>query len=348
MAKNSCGISIILPVFNCEKYIDKSINSILNQSYRNFELIIINDGSTDKSENIIKSFRDKRIRYYSQENQGLAKSINQGIKLARHEYIARQDADDISLPQRLEKQITYLQSNPNCNLLGTWAKIINEDKITNRYLIHPSTNSGCVYKLLFDCCFTHTSVMIRKSIFKEVGTFNENNDKVPPEDYEMWSRIAKKSNVANIPEVLVYFREHSSSMSYNKPLKLRYNAAKISIDNILYFSGQENYKIANSIATIYYGLDNILDEKINFLEIKNLLFSIIRKLEISKNDRNSFYMDTRKLILKLRIKWFLNYIFIYKYYKVFKPIFIKLNQNIFYNMILNKLKKIWYYNIFNN
>ena len=333
------GISIILPVFNCEKYIKDSVNSILKQSYKDFELIIINDGSNDRTAEIINSFNDRRIKYHFQQNQGLSKSINKGIGLAKYKYIARQDADDISLPLRLEKQIKHMKSNPKCYLLGTWAQIIHQEKLTNRYLIHPTSHSGCIYKLLFDCCFTHTSVMIRKSIFEETGLFNEDNNKVPPVDYEMFSRISKISKVENIPEVLVYFRENPSSISFNKPYLLRKKAAQVSINNIIYFAGKDNHKIATTTAEIYYQLNNLSYTKINFKNLKSVMLAIINKIERNENKKNELTKDLNIFIYKLKLKWLINHTFLKYIYILVSP-FIKFIEKLrFTNIMMNLLKK---------
>ena len=116
-------VSVVLPVYNGAKYLRDAIDSMLAQSYANFELIIIDDGSTDDSINIISAFNDPRIRLYSQENQGLAATLNRGITLAKGAYIARQDQDDVSLPNRLSKQAAFLETNPDYGMVGTWASI---------------------------------------------------------------------------------------------------------------------------------------------------------------------------------------------------------------------------------
>tara|TARA_Y100001968_G_scaffold333308_1_gene395389 strand:+ start:638 stop:1663 length:1026 start_codon:yes stop_codon:yes gene_type:complete len=335
------GISIILPVYNCEKFIEASIRSILTQTYSDFELIIIDDGSTDNSRKIIEKIMDNRIKYYWQNNQGLSRSINRGIKISKYEYIARQDADDISLPKRLEKQIMYMNSNPRCGLLGTWARVINETNLTNRYLIHPVKNHECKYKLLFDCCFTHSSVVMRKSIIRKVGFFNETVNQVPPEDYEYWSRVSKVSDIGNIPEVLVHFREHSSSMSYEKPYKLRSNASKISINNILYYSDRNTYQIARSIAILNFNLKNDKSYTPKFKEIRKLLIKILRRIESNENKNYSMRREINLYIIKLRIKWLMNYTFIFGLYKYIKPSLEKLLSNYYVNLIKKIIKALF-------
>ena len=118
-------VSIILPVFNSEEFLSESISSIINQTYDHFELIIIDDASTDKSSNLIKSFKDSRVIYIKNErNLGIASSLNIGIKKAKGKYLARMDDDDISEPKRLDKQVRFMEENTSCGLLGTYAKLI--------------------------------------------------------------------------------------------------------------------------------------------------------------------------------------------------------------------------------
>lgn len=225
-------VSVILPVYNGEKYLSEAIKSILAQSYKRFELIIIDDGSKDKSPAIIKRFKDSRIKVYTQTNQGLAKTLNRGIKLAKGTYLARQDQDDFSCFQRLEKQVNYLDINQKCGLVGTWVDIWEGDnKQTHRSLKHPPKNEPLQYFLLFDNPFVHSSVMIRKTALEEVGFYSTDKNLQPPEDYELWSRIAGKYDLANIPELLHAYREVPSSMSRSK-LGFKDKVVKISARNL--------------------------------------------------------------------------------------------------------------------
>lgn len=226
-------VTVILPVYNGEKYLTEAIESILNQSYKNFELIIINDGSHDKSLLIAEKFKDKRIRIYNQKhNQGLAKTLNFGINLAKGKYIARQDQDDFSYPERLKKEVDYLNKNPKCGLIGTWAEIWKgKNKDTNRFLKHPATNDLLQLFLLFNNPFVHSSVIIRKKALNEIGLYSTDKEREPPEDYELWSRIAQKYDLANIPEILHAYRETPKSMSRSK-LGFESKVTKISKENI--------------------------------------------------------------------------------------------------------------------
>ena len=232
-------VSVLLPVYNGAVFLEGGIESILSQSYRNIELIVINDGSSDDSAKIISNFQDPRIRAYHQENQGLATTLNRAISLAHGEYLARQDQDDLSLPQRIEKQVRFLDAHPNCGMVGGWAEIWMENVKSERTHQHPSENSHLKYDLLFDNPFVHSSVMLRKSVCDTVGCYSTDMSRQPPEDYELWSRVARHFEVANIPEILLVYREVQKSMSRAGMSPFLDRVINISIENLLWATGRK-------------------------------------------------------------------------------------------------------------
>ena len=209
-------VSVLLPVFNADRYLRLAIDSILAQTFTDFELIIINDGSTDGSRQILESYVDPRIQLIHQANAGLPISLNRAIKLARGQYLARQDADDVSLPSRLSEQVHFLDAHPHCALLGTAAQILEVDTLTQRTLSHPTDNGEIQIKLLFYNCFVHSSVMMRKAALDQSGFYPEDPNKFPPEDYDLWLRIAQHGNVNNLQKVLLHYRELPHSISRTK------------------------------------------------------------------------------------------------------------------------------------
>ncbi len=144
------SLTVILTNYNYGIYIKQAITSILSQTRAPDEFIIIDDGSTDESASVIQTFKDHRIRFYEQANQGLAATLNRAVELAGGEYLARQDADDISLPQRLEKQVAFLEAHPDYGMVGTWAVIWEETRETKRFHKHPAESSILKFDLLFD------------------------------------------------------------------------------------------------------------------------------------------------------------------------------------------------------
>jgi glycosyltransferase involved in cell wall biosynthesis len=204
-------VSILLPVYQGELFLAESINSILNQSYDNFELIIINDGSTDKTGDIIAGYKDKRISVVTQKNKGLVESLNIGIKMTKSEYIARQDADDISEPTRLEKQVNFLESHKNVVMAGCSMKVVDMSSAImheHRVLLN---NPELKQELLMRSPFAHGSVMMRKDAVIKAGGYRK--DEWPAEDYGLWLRMAEFGDFANLDEPLYIYRENTVGIS---------------------------------------------------------------------------------------------------------------------------------------
>jgi glycosyltransferase involved in cell wall biosynthesis len=222
---NSPKISVIMSVYNCEKYLKESVDGILSQTFSDFEFIIINDGSADKSREILESYKDSRIRLFNNQNKGLTKSLNEAIGYSNGEYIARMDADDISLPERFEKQIKFLDANPECAMCGTWAEFIDEDGKYLRDYNTPVTDSEIKKEILFHNPFIHPSVMIRKSVFEKVGLYDTSFRYA--QDYELWTRIAIKFKTGNIPEKLLRYRLLKEGITKSKNFKVRLLGLKI-------------------------------------------------------------------------------------------------------------------------
>jgi hypothetical protein len=249
-------ISVLLPVWNCPHYVGQAIESILKQSCSSFEFIIIDDGSTDNTPEVLRKYQDPRIRFVQHANRGLAATLNEGIELARGKYIARQDQDDVSLPERLAKQFAYMESHPECGLLGSWAQIMEGDRLTERYHRHPACLSELRYHLLFNNPFVHSSVMLRKRAVDAVGGYSTDPERQPPEDYELWSRMSRQVGVANLPEVLLYYREVLGSMSRVGSSPFRAKLVKICRENLALASG---FAVTDpdlvAIASILHGAD---------------------------------------------------------------------------------------------
>lgn len=232
-------ISVVLPVYNGAAYIKAAIDSILAQSFSDFELIIINDGSSDASDPIILNFTDNRIRYLQQENRGLAATLNIAIGLAQGEFIARQDQDDISAATRLQAQVDFLRANHDVGMVGSNAEIWVNDQKTDRLLAHPTDDALIHFALLFDNPFVHSSVMIRRSVFAQVGGYSEDKSRQPPEDYELWSRISREFKLANIPKNLLAYCEVPNSMSRSGLNPFLDKLIKISAENIAWCTGRD-------------------------------------------------------------------------------------------------------------
>jgi len=212
---NIPAVSIILPAYNCEKYIAKAIESVLHQSFNDFELIIINDGSSDNTESIILSFSDLRIVYLKNEsNSGLIFTLNKAIEIAGGKYIARMDADDICLPTRLEKQKKYLDEHLETTMVATTIGFI--DKNENNKEIWPLdrkiiSQNAIRNKMPFENCIAHPSIMIRAAVLKEL---KYDQQQVNIEDYDLWLRLLSRDHViSKIDESLLLYRIHNESVT---------------------------------------------------------------------------------------------------------------------------------------
>jgi glycosyltransferase involved in cell wall biosynthesis len=230
-------VSVVLPVYNGSQYLRQSIESILQQSYRNFELIIINDGSQDDSQKIIDSYSDSRIRSFKQANIGLAATLNKAISLARGRWIARQDQDDVSFPERLTKQVHFMITHPGCAMVGTAAQIWVDETKTDRFHRHPCSDSELRAGLVFYNYFVHSSVLLDKSVLESIGGYTTDPARQPPEDYELWCRIARKHPVRNLPDILLAYREVGSSMSRDEKNPFSGKLILLSAENVAWALG---------------------------------------------------------------------------------------------------------------
>jgi glycosyltransferase involved in cell wall biosynthesis len=206
------AVTVLMAVHNAERYLREAVESILEQSFRDFELVVVDDGSTDGSRAILDTYEDTRLRVLSSsENHGLTISLNRGLREARGTYVARQDADDISEATRLERQVAFLDDNPKIALLGTAYHRIDENGRRTGERTVPVDTESARWRLLFLNAFPHTSVMVRRAVLLEVGPYDERYRYA--QDYELWSRIAALHDVAGLEDFLVSYRSSSTSMT---------------------------------------------------------------------------------------------------------------------------------------
>ena len=207
-------VSVVMPVYNGEAYLRQAIDSILAQTFVDFELVLINDGSTDASVSIIESYGDPRVRLYNNaQNSGLAAIRNRGIREARGQYIAWLDCDDISLPTRLEKQVALLEKNPDVALCGTWVETMGAQK--DGVWKYPVDSDTLRCRMLFDDPVATSSIMMRVACLEKQESYFD-LDRPPAEDYDLWERISREWRVVNIEEVLTRYRVHQMQTSVVK------------------------------------------------------------------------------------------------------------------------------------
>jgi len=218
-------LTILLPVYNAGTFLAEAIDSILQQTFKNFELLIINDGSSDESLSIINKFasKDSRVRVISRENKGFIATLQEGIAIAKSDLIARMDADDIALPTRLEKQYAYMSNHPECMVVGCQLQIIDETGKKLHIDPRPTTNMNLRLFLAYGCALSGPTVIFRKAILESVGGFDKNE--LPAEDYACWVKLAEKypdNTLINLPEVLYLYRETSTGISLsNKNIQIQ-------------------------------------------------------------------------------------------------------------------------------
>ncbi|MBX7258083.1 MAG: glycosyltransferase [Candidatus Hydrogenedentes bacterium] len=218
MSNDSPRVTVLMPVYNNERYLPASVESILNQTYRDFEFIIVDDGSSDGSLQLLERYaeEDSRIRLSSRPNTGYTIALNEGLRVARGEFIARMDADDIAAPDRFRKQVQYLDDHPDCVVVGGNVLLIDcdGDPIREMCLGYTHEEIDNAHMLGQGGALIHPAVMIRKWGFDRVGEFRE--DYECAEDLDIFLRLAEVGKVANVPEVVLQYRQHLSSIGYSR------------------------------------------------------------------------------------------------------------------------------------
>ena len=299
MICNTPLVSVLLPVYNAERFLDDCIQSILKQSYINFELILINDGSTDASNKIINSYSDHRIRAFDFQNQGLVKSLNWGLTQANGKFVARMDADDIMHEERLTLQVEFLLKFQEIDIVGTsaWA-FSNSYSSPNRKIAVPISPNSCEAQLFFSTCFIHPSIMMRVETLRSVN-FKYIEDGWP-EDHVTFYNFRKVLRYANISAPLLFYREHPDSITIT-------SNADNSHKYVLY--KELNVRILSDL--------NLNSE---FLEIKFLLGSISGPYGVRVKFRNAFKFYLVVILKNFRTRQFpalfLNKLFLKKLFKI--------------------------------
>lgn len=301
-------ISVVMPVYNAqEDFLKAATESILNQTYKNFELVIVNDGSTNNAENVILSYKDPRIIYLKQNNKGIVGALNNGISNAKGQFIARMDSDDIAVPTRLEKQIQFLFEHSDIGVLGTWFMDFSakkEDIVKN-----PVNDEQIKQNLLtIGCCLAHPSIMMRTEIFNKYSA-KYNEAEIYAEDYGLWLSLIDKIKFANYPEVLLHRRWHGKNISKTHSLVQSINSQFIMVKaQSKYFNID-----ANNILAMFEKLKN--NKKIlsgDLLELENFANGV--SLKMSELNMQAEYQLNRvfyktalkkckKDLLYLKILW---------------------------------------------
>src|SRR3984893_8087593 len=213
---SSPTVSVVMSVFNGEEFLSETIDSVLNQSFRDFEFVIVDDGSTDATADILSKYvlRDGRIRVLRNGKKGRAASLNLGISLANGKYVANPDADDLSIPGRLEEQVAFMERNPEVGVLGGAFELIADSGDVIDIIRHPLEDSQIQSVILRYNPICHSSVILRKDIVLASGGYRSTFE--PSEDYDLWLRMSERSRLANLQNVLVRYRVHANQLSVRK------------------------------------------------------------------------------------------------------------------------------------
>ncbi|MBA4854077.1 glycosyltransferase [Emticicia sp. BO119] len=286
-------VSVLMPVYNAERYLKEAINSILNQTFKDFELVILNDASGDSSKDIILSFKDTRIKYIENEqNKGLSFSRNRLLSEARADYIAWLDADDIAYPTRLEEEHRFLKEHTSFAMVASWARLIDaEDRPTGNFIKSYIPNEYLSALLLFVNYFVQSSVLLKKSCLPEV---HYRPEFPPTEDYDLWVRIAANYPVAILSKTLVDYRIHTANISSvqqqksEKAVKLNH---QIQLENLGILPSDEEVNLHYNIAFRKAESLVFLQQTANWLQ------------RISNQNKISKRFDTKALHYILAHRW---------------------------------------------
>lgn len=264
-------VTVLMPVYNAEKFLGEAIDSILNQTFSDFEFLIVDDASTDSSLSIINSYNDHRIKLVcNEENMGISATLNKGIALSSTELIARMDADDISYPERLQKQYAYFIEHPDCALLSCWTRIIKEDK--QPFHTEEFRSRYYYYNMTFDCWMYHPTVMYKRTAVLNAGGYQSPY----AEDFDLFWHMMRKYKVDNLEQVLLDYRITSQSL-HQVTKKAEYDHAldQQVIRNIKYYAGDDFYISYEEVQCLRYDFEPIL--RLNSLAA---IVRVFKKLEI--------------------------------------------------------------------
>jgi glycosyltransferase involved in cell wall biosynthesis len=291
---NMPKITVLMPVYNGEKYLDSAVQSILSQTFKDFEFLIIDDGSTDGSAEIIRKFEDTRIKLVqNKKNLGLPTTLNLGLDIASGEYIARMDCDDISHPQRFEKQVEFMDNNPDVSICGTWMKTIGDK--AGIVIEAPKTNEEIKCSLLFSGGIPHPTVFMRKKEFDR-HNLRYSKDYLDSEDTELWIRALKYLQASSLQEVLYSYRIHPAQACRTDNQRKKETTRKIireQLSDLLMSPSEDEIELHRTCLRVDNGF-----EKEEIIEIGNWLL----KLKSSNEKAGVYQCQEFSYILNQR--WF--------------------------------------------
>lgn len=289
-----------MPVYNAEKYLGTAIESILNQTFRDFEFIIINDGSTDSSADIIRSYHDQRILLIENPiNVGITSTMNRGLSMGRGEYIARMDADDISMPTRLEKQLDFLIHNKNIGVVGSAIRIIDHNGKPHHTSSFPQEDSLIRWTMCFSNPMANGSLMMRSENILRVGGYQSS----AAEDYNLLEKLNWVTAFSNLPDVLFYLRRSEKHVSYTSRNRAAVisDSVRISHRRIEKILGEE---VPITLIEMFWGVP--LQKSGDALRMTKLIFrlaaAITADVRLTPRERQNIKNDAARRILKIQTR----------------------------------------------
>ena len=279
-------VSVVMSAFNGEVYLASAIESILKQTYDNFEFIILNNASTDRTKDIILSYKDPRLLFVDNTtNLGFTKSLNKGCRMATGKYIARLDADDIAHPERFEKQVDFLEKNPDISVLGTGYVLINSVGNKIKKVMLPDSEEKIFLKTLFASPVCHSSVLLKKSVLEQLNYYPENFPYY--QDYALWINAMKYGyKICNLKDFLVYVRQHEKSATY-KHFQDRHFPEIVELYKLIFkdiLKLDISKKEVENLYKLYYMIDELEDEDLDnaITTLKRILNILVLTLRTSK------------------------------------------------------------------
>jgi GT2 family glycosyltransferase len=267
-------VSVILPVYNSEAYLAAAVESILNQSFEDFELIAVEGGSSDRSPEILSGFagRDARVRVVRQSARGLVGALNHGISLARGEFLARMDADDVSRPERFERQLRFLHDNPTIAVVGSAITLIDDRGRQIREIDYPLGPYEVARSLETGSALAHPAVMMRREAVQRMGGYREVLDHA--EDYDLWLRMSEQHGLANLPDRLLLYRHHASKRGcvFAFEQELHTQAARLAA------SARRAGRVDPLADLTSFGIDDIGRFSLSAEDLEQLMFALLAPL----------------------------------------------------------------------
>ncbi len=299
---NPPTVTVLMPVYNGAKYLSEAIESILSQSFTDFELLIINDGSTDNSKAIIQSYSDPRIVYVENPtNLKLIATLNKGLQIAKGKYIVRMDADDISLPTRIERQVLFMEKEPDIGVAGTWVIAIDSEEYPVKY---ESDSDNIKIRMLLSCHLNHPSTIIRTAIIKQFH-LEYPTAHIHAEDYALWLKVLEVSKIGMIEEYLLKYRVHNDkigTLHYDTQWQQSFELRRQQLAKLTPVSNEE-FRLFNSF--IYHTTPEhfVYPEPSTFRNANEfLILGAFLKRVIAANERLGIY-NPQKFSSFLSEKW---------------------------------------------